>query len=156
MDTARGILLQKDYIKLKLKLIIDFADAISYSDYAKAKAEFEDRNRNYDLHMDVYEEKTLPGFNEYNLVLIGDNGSRCANSCWYIIFTILTLAQYYKWYLDSKCVHQSFTIIKLVSTRFNLLEENEYIGQQPRLDLFDKTYDFELCKTAFCEEGNVD
>ena len=149
LDTARGILLQKDYIKLKLKLIIDFADAISYSDYAKAKAEFEDRNRNYDLHMIVYEEKTLPGFNEYNLVLIGDNGSRCVNSCWYIIFTILTLAQYYKWYLDSKCVHQSFTIIKLVSTRFNLLEENKYIGQQPRLDLFDKTYDFELCKTAF-------
>ena len=45
MDTARGILLQKDYIKLKLKLIIDFADAISYSDYAKAKAEFEDRKK---------------------------------------------------------------------------------------------------------------
>ena len=22
--------------------------------------------------------------------------------------------------------------------------------------MFDKTYDFELCKTAFCEEGNVD
>ena len=64
MDTARGILLQKDYIKLKLKLIIDFADAISYSDYAKAKAEFEDRNKNYDLYIDVYEEKTLPGFND--------------------------------------------------------------------------------------------
>ena len=156
LDSARGFMMKKDYIKLKLKLVIDFADAISYSDYAKAKADFEDRNRHYDIHMSVYEERTLPGFTEYNLILIGDNGSCCVHKCWYIIFTLLTLVQYYKWYVDSKCVHQSFTIIKLVSTRFNLLEENKYIEQQPKLDLIDKTYDFELSKTAFCEEGNVD
>ena len=127
LDSARGFMMKKDYIKLKLKLVIDFADAISYSDYAKAKADFEDRNRHYDIHMSVYEERTLPGFTEYNLILIGDNGSCCVHTCWYIIFTLLTLVQDYKWYVDSKCVHQSFTIIKLVSTRFNLLEENNGI-----------------------------
>ena len=47
-------------------------------------------------------------------------------------------------------------VSQLVSTRFNLLEENKYIEQQPKLDLIDKTYDFELSKTAFCEERNVD
>jgi hypothetical protein len=156
LDSARGSMMKKDYIKLKLKLTIDFADAISYSDYAEIKSKFEERNKNYDVYISVYEDRTLPGFNEYNLITIGDNGSCCVHFCWYIIFTLLTLAQYYKWYVDSKCVHQSFTIVKLVSTRFNLLEENKYEEKQPKLDLIDKTYDFELSKTAFCEEGNVD
>lgn len=156
LDTAKGFMTKKDYIKLKLKLTIDFADAISYSDHDKLKSEFEDRNRNYDVHFFAWEERTLPGFNELNLVMIGDNGSCFINICWYIIFTILGFAQYYKWYIDSKCIHQSFNIVKLVSTRFNLLEENKYEGQQPKLDLIDKAYDFELSKTGFCEEGTVD
>lgn len=156
LDTAKGFMTKKDYIKLKLKLTIDFADAISYADHNKLKSEFEERNKDYDVHFFVWEEKTLPGFNELNLVMIGDNGSCFINTCWYIIVTILGFAQYYKWYIDSMCIHQSFNIVKLVSTRFNLLEEDKYEKQQPKLDLLDKAYDFELSKTGFCEEGTVD
>ena len=147
---------KKDIVKLKLKLTIDYADAISYSDHDKLKSEFEERNKNYDKYMDVWEEKTLPGFNEYNLVTIGDNRSCFIYTFWYIFFTCLGFAQYYKWYIDAKCVHQSFNVIKLVSTRFNLLEENKYEKQQPKLDLHYKAYDFEASKTGFCEEGTVD
>ena len=156
LNTAKGFVTKKDIVKLKLKLTIDYADAISYSDHDKLKSEFEERNKNYDKYMDVWEEKTLPGFNEYNLVTIGDNRSCFIHTFWYIFFTCLGFAQYYKWYIDAKCVHQSFNVIKLVSTRFNLLEENKYEKQQPKLDLHYKAYDFEASKTGFCEEGTVD
>lgn len=55
-----------------------------------------------------------------------------------------------------KMYSSSFKIIKLVSTRFNLLEENKYQEKQPKLDLINKTYDFDLSRTGFCEEKKVD
>ena len=60
---------------MKLILIIDWADAISLSDYEKYKSDFIDRNRNYDVYMDFTEERTLPGFNTYNLIMINENVS---------------------------------------------------------------------------------
>ena len=106
LDTAKGIITKKDYIKLKLKLTIDLADAISYSDHEKYKSDFIERNRNYDLYMDVWEERTLSGFNEYNLIMINEKSSCSVHIFWYFLFTFLTLVQYYKWYVDSKCIHQ--------------------------------------------------
>ena len=156
LDIEKGMLKKKDYVKLKLILIIDWADAISLSDYEKYKSDFIDRNRHYDVYMDFTEERTLPGFNTYNLIMINENVSCTVHICWYILLTLLTLVQYYKWYIDSKCIHQSFKIVKLVSTRYNLLQQNEYTEKQPKLDLITQTYDFELSKTGFCEEKEVD
>ena len=156
LDTAKEMIAKKDYVKLKLTLIIDLADAISNSDHDKYKSDFADRNRNYDIYMDVWEERTLPGFNPYNLVMINEKESCTIHIFWYILFIFLTFVQFYKWYIDSKCIHQSFKIVKLVSTRFNLLEQNEYTEKQPKLNLITKTYDFDLSKTGFCEEKKID
>ena len=156
LDIAKGLLKKKDYVKLKLILIIDWADAISLSDYENYKSDFIERNKNYDKYMDFTEERTLPGFNTYNLVLINEKELCTIHVIWYFLLTILTLVQYYKWYIESKCIHQSFKIVKLVSTRYNLIEKEEYIKKQPKLDLINKIYDFELSTTCFCEDKNVD
>ena len=58
LDTAKGMIKRKDFIKLKLLLIIDWVDAISLSDYEKYKSDFKERNRNYDDYMDFSEERT--------------------------------------------------------------------------------------------------
>ena len=156
LDTDKGVLKNKDFVKLKLILIIDWTDAISLSDYEQYKADFINRNRNYDDYMDFSEERTLPGFNTFSLIKINEKTSCNVHIFWYILLTLLTFVQYYKWYVDSKCIHQSFKIIKLVSTRYNLLEQNEYTEKQPKLDLITKTYDFEYSQTGFCEEKEVD
>ena len=158
LDVEKANLSKKDYVKLQLKLVIDWADAISIEDYEKYKSDFIEKNRYKDVFMDFDEKRTVPGFNSYNLVKINDNKqtSFTINIFWYIFFTFLTFAQFYKWFIDSKCIYQSFKIIKLVSTRFNLLEQNEYSQMQPQLNLITKTYDFELKETAFCEEKEVD
>ena len=156
LDVEKANLSKKDFVKLQLKLIIDWADAVSLSDYEKYKSDFIERNRHYDIYMDFDEKRTLPGFNTYNLIMINDNILCEINKFWYILFTFLTFAQFYKWYIDSKCIYQSFKIIKLVSTRYNLLEQTDYSQMQPQLNLIAKTYDFELSQTAFCEEKDVD
>ena len=156
LDVEKANLSKKDFVKLQLKLIIEWADAVSLSDYEKYKSDFIEKNRHYDVYMDFDEKRTLPGFNTYNLIMINDNKLCLINKFWYILITFLTFAQFYKWYINSKCIHQSFKIIKLVSTRYNLLEQSEYTQMQPQLNLIAKTYDFELAQTAFCEEKDVD
>lgn len=58
LDTVKGLLKNKDYIKLKLLLIIDWADAIRLSDYEKYKSDFINRNRNYDVQS-IFQKKEL-------------------------------------------------------------------------------------------------
>lgn len=152
LDSSKGILNNKDFVKLKLFLLIDWADEISKSDFKKYKDDLIDKNKYRDDYYNCYEEKTLSGFNSYNLILIGDNKPCTVSIFWYILFTLLTLVQYYKWYVDSKCIHQEFTIHKLVSTRNNLLENPEYLEKKPKLDLIGNVYEFNSNKISSKEK----
>lgn len=58
LESVKGLLKNKDYIKLKLLLIIDWADAIRLSDYEKYKSDFINRNRNYDVQS-IFQKKEL-------------------------------------------------------------------------------------------------
>ena len=62
----------------------------------------------------VFEEKiTLSEFNVYNLIIINDNKKHYLLLINFgIFFYILTFAQFYKWFIDSDCIYQSFKIIK--------------------------------------------
>ncbi len=42
---------------------------------------------------------------------------------WYVFFTICGIVQLYKIYVNSKCVYKSFTIRKLISSRYSLTTE---------------------------------
>ena len=73
--------------------------------------------------MDFYTEEEINGFNTYNLINITENNP-CGMSCfWFIVFTFLGIVQFYKSYIDSRCIHKKFTIKKLISTRYNLSTE---------------------------------
>ena len=156
LNIEKANILKKDYIKLQLDLEISWADAISYSDYEKYKADFIERNRYIDTYMDFSEERKLQGFNAYNLIKINENSSSFINVYWYMLSILLTLTQYYKWFIDYKCIHQKFKIIKLLSTRYNLIQQEGYSEMQPRLDLITKQYDFDLSRTAYCEDKEID
>lgn len=157
LNIDKANLMKKDLIKLKLELEITWADAISLSDYEDYKSDFIRRNENKDVYMDFSERRILDGFNAYNLIKINEKTNTCfLNPFWYIISIFLTLTQFYKWYFDWKCIYQNFKIIKLISTRYNLLQQEGYGEMQPKIDLINQQYDFELSQTAYCEDKEVD
>ena len=110
----------KYYVKLELLTDFNFADSVTYSDYEKEKNEFCDENRHYDIFMDFYRRDDIPGLTRYNLINITENNP-CGMSCfWFVFFTFIGMAQIYKSYIESKCIYKSFTIRKLISTRYSL------------------------------------
>lgn len=141
----------KDFIKLEISYEIIWADSISFADYEKYKLDIIEKNKNKDLYMEFTEKRTIGVFNDDDYFFkLKDNTSKYISTFWYYLFTYLALARYYIWYINYKCISQKFRIIKLLSTRYNLLEKNEYYGMQPKIDLLNKNIDFNINDTAFC------
>lgn len=136
---------QKYYIKLELNNEITFADSFTESEYQSQKDSFIATYSFKDAHLDFSEEKYIPGLDEYNLVNIGNGEPGCINFCIFVILTILSLAEFYKCYFNSKCVYQQFTIKKIISTKYNLNEPEYGIRYQnsiPSINLINKQYYF--------------
>ena len=132
---------QKRYIKLELKEEINFADAISYYDYERAKSAFWRRNRFRDVHFDFNEERRIPGLAHHNLVKLVKQEPCIVNYFWFFFFTILTLAEFYRILFDSYCVYQKFKVRKLVSTRYDL-NQPVYQVFVPQINLISQQYQY--------------
>jgi hypothetical protein len=144
----------KSYIQLHTKATVDFADSISCSDYMASKTEFWERNRFRDACMDFVETRKVPNLNEYELIQISPEGSMCVSKFFFFIFTFLTLGKIYECYFNCLCHVQEYKIRKLVSTRYNLLQESfqeKYSQLSPSIKLPNQefTYKTEDCGEAF-------
>ena len=136
----------KCYIKLELKEEMNFADAISVSDYEAQKEDFKERNRHRDEYMDFSESWKLPGITHHNLIKIGDYEPCTVNCFWYITFTLFTLAQFYKWHVASFCIYQNYKIRKIMSTRYNLHSaefDAQYSKFNPQINLITLRIDYD-------------
>lgn len=144
----------KAYIQLALKKEINFADGVSYDDYMKRKNEFWTKNRYIDLLMDYKEERIIPGYTDTIFLKIdGQKGSMCMTRMFFWLCTFFTFAEIYKIYFKSKCIFQTYTIRKLISTRFNLNDEEhmkKYKQFMPSLSLCNQMYAYGTGKS-----GNV-
>ena len=63
------------------------------------------------------------------------------NLFWYIFFTFAGFVQIYKAYINSKCIYKSFTIRKLISSRYSLNTEecdNKYDKFDPVISFQDE------------------
>ena len=132
---------KKHYIKLELIEEINFADAISYYDYERAKSAFWRRNRFRDVHFYFNEERRIPGMYHHNLVKLVDSEPCMINYFWFFFFTILTLAEFYRILFDSYCVYQKFKVRKLVSTRYDL-NQPVYQVFVPQINLISQQYQY--------------
>lgn len=136
----------KCYIKLELKEEMNFADAISVSDYEAQKEDFKERNRKRDDYMDFSESWSLPGITHHNLIKIGNYEPCTVNCFWYILFTLFTLAQFYKSYVASFCIYQNYKIRKIMSTRYDLHSpefDSEYSKFNPQINLITLRIDYD-------------
>ena len=137
---------KKTYVQLELLEEINFADTISYMDYMSYKEEFWRRNRFRDIYMDFNETRIIPGLTQHNLIKFGENDPCYVNYFWFLFFTIITFAEFYKLFFNSFCVYQSYKVRKLVSTRYDLNQpvyQEQYLPLVPQLNLIKKTYTYE-------------
>jgi hypothetical protein len=136
---------KKFYIKLRLNEEINFADEISYMNYEYYKEQFWRKNRFRDAYMDFEETRKVPGLISHNLIKIGQNDPCIVSFGWFTIFTLLTLCEFYKIYINSLFVYQKYKIRKIISTRYDLNEplySNKYSELIPQLNLIDQQYSY--------------
>ena len=132
---------RKKYIKLELIEEVNFADAISYYDYEHAKAAFWRRNRFRDVHFDFRESRIIPGLVHHNLVKLVNIEPCLVNYFWFFLATIITMAEFYRLYIDSISVYQKFRVRKLVSTRYDL-NQPVYQVFVPQMNLITQQYQY--------------
>ena len=109
--------------------------------------------------MDFREERIIPGFMEYNLVRITDKEPCSINFYWFAFFTILTLAQFYKSYVNCFCISQNFTIRKIVSTRNDLNSEKfnkKYRNLIPQINLIKSQINFDINQYNYVNQKEIE
>ncbi len=133
---------KKVYIKLALSKNFQFADDITRMDYQRQKDLFYSRNRWRDTHCSLTENRTINGFNEYNMVRISDKKPPCISGWAFLFFTyILPFSELFKMYINTFCVEQDYSIKKVLSTRYNLVQQEHaapWVPHVPTVAIFDQ------------------
>ena len=135
----------KFYVKLELLANIEFADAVTYDDYIREKDEIYQRNVGFDTYTDIFVYNIVEGLTSYNLINITDNNPCGMSVFWYIIFIFMGIVQLYKIYINSRCVYKSFTVRKLISSRYSLRTEEsdiKYRKFNPSISFEEENYNF--------------
>lgn len=118
---------ERPFVKFHLGLIMQLAEDGTQGDFEHQKYSFIARN-NWDVHYDFSERLELDGYNEHTLVRVSDYNPPCFSSFWFIFFTLLTMVEFYKFYMDKFCIVQRFDIVKVVSSRQDL-NAPQYVQQ---------------------------
>lgn len=120
LDLSGGMEQQeRAFVKLRLKLFMRLAEDGTATDFEYQKSSFIIRNHR-DMFYDFSETLVLDGHKEHILVKVTDYDPPCFNSFWFILFTLLTFAEFYKLHMDKYTIVQNFDIVKIVSSRFDL------------------------------------
>lgn len=120
IDLNSEIFKNKNYIKLTLDTIINFAEPISFSDYQNFKNNFINKNRYKDQKMDIKEESYIPNLTKNNLIKIKDKEPFYINFFYFFICVILTMGVPYQIIFDNISIEGKYQIKKVISTRYNL------------------------------------
>ena len=115
------------YLLLRVKNDINFADSITVDDYMRIKKDLYARNANKDENIEETEERTYEGYKEYTLVKLGEDDSCFFNKCVLVFMLMCSLGVVFCWKFEKRIVKQAFVVKKLVSTRYNLLEGENYM-----------------------------
>ena len=140
---------KKAYIKLEIKEEINYADSISYNDMMLVKEDMTRRNEKRDDYFSINEIRKIIGIQHHYFIRLFDKEPKCFNHYWFILFTFLTMGQFYKRYVSSLSVYQNFTIRKVMSTRYDLSDEESNIKYEkfnPQMNIMTQNLSFPLNK----------
>lgn len=126
---------ERPFVMLHLRLAMKRACDGTKSDFDNQKASFIRRN-DRDVRYHFKERLEIEGYKEFNLVRVSDHRPVCLHFGWFLLFTLITMAELYKLYMDHFCRTQTFTIRKVVSTREDLnspINAEKYIPFAPAI-----------------------
>ena len=117
----------KSLIELQLEQEIEFNDEITIYDIQKIKNELYLKNKNEDYCIHVYLDKEIPSMKYFYLIKLSKDKNYCLLKKWiYILCVFLMIDLFYRIYLDYISSKQKFKIRKIVSSRYNVYENNKY------------------------------
>ena len=144
LDLSDDLFKNKTYIAITIDYEINFADEVSYMDYDNLRTDFYNKNIvSYPLSMNYEENFIISMKSDTFLFCLKEKEPCSVNFFWFIFFTIIPLAEFYNCYIDSFCESKTYIIRKLISTRYDLSQENYQIFN-PSIKLFNQQYAFEL------------
>jgi hypothetical protein len=146
---------KKKFIKLELIEDINFADNISVMDYENKKNAIlrQLKLRYPDDSINVEQKRKIPDMIHHNLIKMSEEIPASVNYGLFVIFTILTLAEFYKIYFNTFCIYQKFYVRKIVSTRYNLNQQT-YEQFVPQINIFIQQFKFEPNIYNYVDESN--
>ena len=146
---------EKKFIKLYLDYELSFADVQTEQDYAYFKRKFEKKYKHLDEYIEIWEKRNLPYLVSNNLVKISVSEQiPYVNIFWYLLLSIIPATHFYRNYVDSMCVEQSFTVKKVISSRFNLINNEQYYMYIPGLQINQSKYNYNNYGNCFEENLN--
>ena len=95
-------------------------------DYHNEFEKFYGRNRYKDVYFEFKEQRLIPGMIHHNLIKLGVNDPFLLNY-FFILSTLLSYSEIYKLYFNYLCIFQRFKVRKLISTRYDLI--NQFLKQ---------------------------
>lgn len=140
LDISKEELKGKSFIALEIRPLIFLSDEISFLDYVIFKGKF---SKKYISLGGTQEKRYIKeDYNNYILIKVGNKTPCSVNYIFYIIFTIIPIALFYKLYINSFFYEKQINIIKLISTHENLNQE-KYQIYNPYIKCLGKIYDYE-------------
>ena len=81
---------------------------------------FYNLNKGRDYYMDTSISVNNDEIPEYSMIKVNSKSPYLIGSGWFVLFTFLTISQFYKYYINSICSSERLEIIKELSTRVDL------------------------------------
>ena len=132
---------KKSIIELELGKEIEFNDEITIYDIQKIKNKLYSENKYKDLCIHVYLEKDIPSMKYFYLVKLSKDKNYYLLKKWiYILCVFLMIDLFYRIYLECISSKQKFTIRKIVSSRYNVFENNKYSQFTPGFSIQDSQF----------------
>jgi len=131
----------KSLIELELEKEIEFNDAITIYDIQKIKNKLYSKNKNKDYCIHIYLDKDIPSMKYFYLIKLSKDKNYCLLQKWiYILCVFLMIDLFYRIYLDIISSKQKFKIRKIVSSRYNVFENNKYSQFTPGYSIQDSQF----------------
>ena len=125
-------LTKKYYIALEIIKKAYLSDNNSISHYYSLKNNIIENNQDRDAYFIYYNDIDIEGLPNFYLIKLKDEEPFfIANGFWYFIFTLLTLVEFYKIYVNSLILHQSFIIKKLLSISYDVNTDQRFNSFNP-------------------------
>ena len=141
------------FIKLKIKQEINFADEISYNDYITFRNNLILKNKNIDSFVNIKEIREILNCENEIFCKIGNVDTWTIGYKWFIFFVLIGIGELYNLYFNSFYFEKTYTIRKLISTRYNLIEGefiDKYYNLLPCINLGFEKMEFKNEESGFC------